>query len=196
MPAEARSYLAWCGRDIPEMIEPKIIQESDCDLRVCDADSDILFDAEKATLSKEEYEQLKVLALKSAADFEALYRAIPNKAYGAKTGRKTFYGLVPRSAEEMYAHTKNVNDYYFAEIGVEADHAGTIWDCRRRGFEKLEAQADDLSNPVFEGSYGELWSLRKVLRRFIWHDRIHAKAMYRMAVQAFGKERISNPFYF
>jgi len=26
---------------------------------------------------------------------------------------------------------------------------------------------------------GEQWTETKVLRRFIWHDRIHAKALYR-----------------
>ena len=51
-------------------------------------------------------------------------------------------------------------------------------------------------NAVIEGSYGEAWSLRKVLRRFIWHDRIHAKAMYRMAVKVFGAENVANPFCF
>ena len=53
-----------------------------------------------------------------------------------------------------------------------------------------------LQNTVFEGSYDEMWSLRKVLRRFIWHDRIHARAMYRMAVKLFGAESIENPFCF
>lgn len=30
----------------------------------------------------------------------------------------------------------------------------------------------------FIGVFKEEWSLRKVLRRFIWHDGIHAKAIY------------------
>lgn len=46
------------------------------------------------------------------------------------------------------------------------------------------------------GSYDELWSVRKVLRRFIWHDRIHAKAMFRMAERTFGKGVVKNPFQF
>ena len=65
-----------------------------------------------------------------------------------------------------------------------------------RGFELLEAHPDFLNNNVFDGSYGEKWSLRKVLRRFIWHDRIHAKAMYRMAVKTFGVDVIPNIFKF
>ena len=96
----------------------------------------------------------------------------------------------------MYEHTKNVNTYYFAEIAVEADHDGNIHECRKRGFEALEASPDFLQNTVRKGSYGEDWSLRKVLRRFIWHDRIHAKAMYRMATKVFGAEHVANPFCF
>ena len=85
----------------------------------------------------------------------------------------------------MDQHTKNVNAYYFGEIGVEAYNHGSIVECRRKGFEMLERQPNYLEMGVFEGSYGELWSLRKVLRRFIWHDRIHAKAMYRMGINTF-----------
>lgn len=94
------------------------------------------------------------------------------------------------------ANTKNVNTYYFAEIAVDADHDGNIYECRKRGFESLESNPDFLQNTVRKGSYGEDWSLRKVLRRFIWHDRIHARAMYRMAIKVFGAESIVNPFYF
>ena len=86
--------------------------------------------------------------------------------------------------------------YYFAEIAVDADHDGNIYECRKRGFESLESNPDFLQNTVRKGSYGEDWSLRKVLRRFIWHDRIHARAMYRMAIKVFGAESIVNPFYF
>ena len=96
----------------------------------------------------------------------------------------------------MYEHTKNVNQYYFDEIGVPADNEGTILECRRRGFEQLESQADFLDNRVFDRSYGESWTLRKVLRCFIWHDRIHGKAMYRMAVKTFGADAVPDIFCF
>ena len=62
----------------------------------------------------------------------------------------------------MYEHTKNVNTYYFAEIAVDADHDGNIYECRKRGFESLESNPDFLQNTVRKGSYGEDWSLRKV----------------------------------
>ena len=94
----------------------------------------------------------------------------------------------------MYEHTKNVNAYYFGEIGVDADNDGDIYECRVRGFEIVEKTDRFLDNLTIDGSYGEEWSLRKVIRRFIWHDRIHAKAMWRMAVKTFGEAE--NPFAF
>ncbi len=110
--------------------------------------------------------------------------------------RETFYGNVPRTAFEMYEHTKNVNSYYFGEIGVAADNEGSILDCRVCGFTALERQPGFLESKVSLGSYEEEWSLRKVLRRFIWHDRIHAKAMYRMAIKTFGSQAVPNVFLF
>ena len=196
MPKEIVSYLKWLGEDTTDNIEIIIAQEKDSGLAIKDADSDVLFESEKAPLTADEYEKLKVLSLKSAKDFLALYESIPNKSATAIAERKTFYGQVPRTADEMYEHTKNINEYYFAEIDVDANNNGNIYECRKRGFELLEAKADFLNNEVVEGSYGEDWSLRKVLRRFIWHDRIHAKAMYRMAVKVFGAENVANPFCF
>ncbi len=196
MPKEIVSYLKWVGEDTSDNIEVMITQEKDSDLAIKDADSDVLFEIEKAPLTTKEYEQLKALALKSAKDFLALYESIPNKSATAIAERKTFYGQVPRTADEMYEHTKNVNEYYFAEIDVDADNDGNIYECRKRGFEALETKLGFLQNTVIEGSYGEDWSLRKLLRRFIWHDRIHARAMYRMAVKVFGSENVTNPFCF
>jgi len=196
MPQEIASYCKWCGKDIGNDIEIVIVQEKQSDLAIRDADSDVLFESKKAPLSMEEYQKLKALALKSAQDFLTLYHSIPKKDATSAPGRKTFYGQVPRSANEMYVHTKSVNAYYFAEIDVDADNVGDIYECRKRGFEALERKSDFLENALDKGSYGEDWSLRKVLRRFIWHDRIHARAMYRMATKLFGKENIENPFCF
>ena len=196
MPKEVVSYLNWFGGGVDDNIQIAIIGEKNSALNIRDADSDILFESEKEPLTAEEYDRLKALVLKSAKDFLALYESVPDKSVTTAPERKTFYGQVPRSANEMYEHTKSVNEYYFAEIDVEANNDGDIYECRKHGFEALEAKPDYLQNAVVEGSYGEDWSLRKVLRRFIWHDRIHAKAMYRMAVKAFGSQIVTNTFLF
>lgn len=196
MRKEVNSYLEWEKEPLPGELTVEIVQEKGSDLNIADADSDVLFEGEEEPLSWAAYLQLKALALKSAEDFLTLYRSVPDKDASCLPERSTFYGQAPRTANEMYEHTKNVNAYYFGEIGVEADNEGTICECRKRGFERLEQSENFLSRPAVEGSYEEWWSLRKVLRRFIWHDRIHARAMYRMASKTFKGYALANPFQF
>lgn len=196
MQQEVQSYVAWAGEKIDGDIEPVIVGEKDSELDIKDADSDVLFMSEEDSLTMKEYIKLRDLALKSAADFLKLYETIPDKNASVLPMRKTFYGQVPRTAEEMYLHTKNVNGYYFGEIGIDVDNDGTIFECRKSGFEKLESIADFLNGRLQEGSYGEMWSVRKVLRRFIWHDRIHAKAMWKMAKKTFEGFEAENVFFF
>jgi len=198
MLGEINTYLKWIGKGEEPIreIEVVIAGEKASELNVKDADSDVIFESEKAPLTMAEYEYLKELALKSAKDFLAFYESIPDKNAWCAPERETFYGRVPRTATEMYEHTKSVNSYYFAEIDVEADNIGNIYECRKRGFEALEAKADFLRSTVIAGSYGEEWSVRKMLRRFIWHDRIHARALWRMSINVFGEENTANPFCF
>lgn len=196
MKAEINAYRAWENQPTLENITVEIVQEKNSNLQIKDADSDVIFDTEKRSLTMEEYLQLKEMVLQSAMDFYKLYLSIPDKKESCLPKRNTFYGSVPRTAQEMYEHTKNVNSYYFGEIGIDSDNEGTIYECRRRGFELLEKTEGFLDNPVFAGSYGEMWSLRKMMRRFLWHDRIHAKAMYRMAVKSFGRDCVENMFGF
>ena len=196
MPEEIRRFQLWRGETPSDDYTVEIVQEKESDLQIRDADSDVLFITEEKPLTSGEYQYLKKLALKSAEDFYTLYLSFPDKNKSVLPRRKTFYGSVPRTAEEMYQHTKNVNEYYFSEIGVEAGNEGTIVSCRAKGFEALESIADFLSLETVTGSYGEQWSIRKVLRRFIWHDRIHAKAMYRMGMLTFGADVIPDIFGF
>ena len=196
MESEIISYCAWAWQSVTLPLDIVITQEKVSELNIRDADSDVIFDSERTGLTISDYNRLKELALKSATDFYRLYDSFPDKNKSCLPERDTFYGKVPRTAKEMYQHTKNVNSYYWGEIGVEIGNEGTILENRTRGFEILEKSDDFLGANVLEGSYGELWSLSKVLRRFIWHDRIHAKAMYKMGIKTFGIEQIPNIFNF
>ncbi len=194
MPREVAAYSRWAEMSCPTG-EVKVVQDAPCYLAVADADSEVLFDAERAPLDPMEYEVLKALALTSAADLLTMFRSFADTEATADPPRETFYGAVPRSARAMYEHVKNVNAYYFGEIGVAADNEGDILACRRAGFEALEEIPDFLDMPPREGSFDEQWSLRKVLRRFLWHDRIHARAMWRLA-QKLQDASVENTFRF
>lgn len=196
MKDEVEAFQRWKNEALAEELELQIGQEWFSGLDICDADTDVIFEEERLPLTMEEYLYLKELALKSARDFFELYEAVPDKYSSVVPAKMTFVGPRPRTAFEMYQHTKEVNSYYFGEIGVSVDHEGTIFECRERGFDLLEKQEDFLIKEVVVGSFNEEWSLRKVLRRFIWHDRIHAKGMYRMAVKTFGEGVVPNIFKF
>ncbi|WP_227994862.1 hypothetical protein [Oceanobacillus sp. CFH 90083] len=197
-PAEIKRYCRWAGIDYPEtdVVESVVVQSQESKLDIHEADSDVIFLSEQAALSEEEYEILKNRVLKSAHDFQLLYDSVPDKAYTSLPNRKSFYGTVPRTSEEMYVHTNGVTNYYAGEIGVRIDNVDHIYHNRVLALEAMEEGSSFLENKIFHGSYGEQWSLRKVLRRFIWHDHIHAKGMYRMAVKKWGDSKIQNPYYF
>ena len=85
------------------------------------------------------------------------------------------------------------NDY-IGELGADFENLPDILENRALALQMAEDLPDFLENKVIEGSYGELWSLRKALRRFLWHDRIHAKALWRMARRIWPD--IPDPFCF
>ena len=194
-PADVEAFCRWAGWKLPdgpvEIAEEKYQPE----MKIEDADSDLLFESECQPLTQEEYEILRALVLQSAADFDALYASIPDPDAPLGEARKTFYGDYPNTARAMYRHTSSVTAYYVGEVGAEVDNLPGFYDNRLNGLAALEQLPDFLSLPAVEGSYGELWSVRKVLRRFLWHDRIHARAMYRRAKLLWG-DRIPDPFRF
>ena len=195
LPADVTAFCRWAGWDVPpgpvEITEEKYQPE----LNIEDADSDMLFAAEGRTMTPEEYAALRELVLRSAQAFEGLYASIPDPDAPLGAPRTTFYGDYPNTARAMYGHTNNVTAYYVGELGAEVDNLSGFYENRVKGLTAVEALPHYLDLPVLDGSYGELWSLRKMLRRFLWHDRIHARAMYRRAKAVWG-DRIPDPFRF
>lgn len=55
MGEEIASYLEWSHGAPPDAWTVEVVQEKVSDLRIADADSDVLFEEEKAPLSEEEY---------------------------------------------------------------------------------------------------------------------------------------------
>ena len=163
MKGEVEAFQRWKKEAFTEEVELQIEQEWSSGLDICDADTDVIFEEEKMPLTMEEYLYLKELAMKSARDFFELYESVPDKYSSVVPAKMTFLGPRPRTAFEMYQHTKEVNSYYFGEKGVSVDHEGTIFECRERGFDLLENQEDFLTKEVVVGSFNEEWSLRKVL---------------------------------
>ena len=195
LPADVASFCRWAGWDVPGG-EVEIAEEKyQPDMRVEDADSDMIFASERLPMEAEEYAALRELVLRSARELDVLYASLPDKDAALGEARGTFYGEYPDTARKMFDHTNRVTAYYVGELGAEIDNLPGCYENRLKGLKAVEELPGFLELPVIEGSYGEEWSLRKVLRRFLWHDRIHARAMYRRAKALWGS-RIPDPFRF
>lgn len=198
-PKALSEYAAWAhGAPLPNLAESDFVvtHAYQTELRVDDADSDVLFPSERLPMDMTEYTQKKQLCIRSAQDFEKLVASIPQKDRALRKSRRTFYGKIPCSAREMAEHTNNTLEYYADAIDVPFENAGGLLENRKRLFRAIESAPDFLSPRVFTAGDGELWTLKKLLRRLIWHDRIHAHALYRHAITFWQKERIANPFCF
>lgn len=198
-PKALSEYAEWAhGAPMPNLAESDFVvtHAYQTDLRVDDADSDVLFPSERLPMDMTEYTQKKQLCIRSAMDFEKLFNSIPQKDRALRKSRRTFYGKIPCSAREMAEHTNNSLAYYADALGVSFEPEGDFLEDRKRFFRAIESTPDFLSPRVFTARDGELWTLKKLLRRVLWHDRIHAHALYRLAITFWQKDRIANPFRF
>ena len=192
---EVRQYVLWAtGKECSDDCHIEIVLEEKSEACISDGDTTIIFDEEKVPLSSDEYQHIKSLVIKSARDFKILYDSIPDVKQTTLPARQTFYGSLPRTPEEMYIHTNEVTKSYLDGL-VAIENDADIYLNRIAAFQHLEQTPGYLDNIVYTHMYGEPWSLKKAMRRFIWHDRIHAKALYRVAVKLWGSA-VTNPFHF
>ena len=198
-PKALSRYAHWAyGAPMPNLSEADFVvtHAYPCELHVEDADSNVLFPSERLPMDMTEYTQKKQLCLKSAQDFEKLLASIPQRDRALRKSRRTFYGKIPCSAREMAEHTNRTLAYYADGLGVPFENEGGLLENRKRLFRAIEATPNFLLPRVTEAKDGELWTLRKLMRRIVWHDLIHARALYRRAITFWQKDRIENPFCF
>ena len=160
-----------------------------------DADSDLLLEADCAPMTEADYAAAKLLVLKSARDFCTLFESIPNPDISPRAPRTSFYGPVPRTPREMYDHTNSTTAYYMAAFGIPFENMPDLYANRLQALAEIEEREELLTGKVCTAPDGERWTLRKLLRRFLWHDRIHARAMWRMAAPLWGSA-VADPFGF
>lgn len=194
---EVNNYLSWLDNHqsykFIQMKDLVVTQKTKSNAKISDGDTEIILLKDLKPLSYLEYENMKRLVLKSAKDFQTLYESIPEKNYYRDPVRKTFYGLVPRTAKEMYEHTNGVTNFYLKGLDLQINDHHDIYKNRELAIKQIDMYFDDL-NGIAKSVNSEIWTIPKVLRRFIWHDRIHAKALYKLGYSKYGNQ-IENPFY-
>jgi len=200
LPAACRRYRLWAKLPIEADAagdeQVRCTRKIKVDAPVEEGFTEALFPEEKLALDMARYTSLKTLCLISARDLEALFASIPQKDRALLKSRRTVYGKVPVTAREMLSHVIEAQRTWSTLFGVNLGESQGLLADRKRLFGGLERQPGYLDGRLVTGPDGELWTLRKLLRRLLWHDALHGRALYRKAVTFWQKERIKNPFGF
>jgi len=198
---EIKSYMRWLG------IKPKwnyniiVAQRHWSSLMVEDADCEILIDVDKETMTEEEFKNLVSLVWHSGETFLKIYNDTKFKNWIDEVRiRKTFYGENPKTIQEIFNHVKSCQYYYLSRTKITFEE-------KEEDFMKIRefclAEIEEIyrknNNSLIFNVDGELWTLKKIFRRFIWHDRIHGKAITRILEkqkQLGVIDEYNDPFYF
>ncbi len=181
IPPEAASYLAWLGTSHSPPREVSVVECHSCNLNVEDADSEILLKADAESVQQDEFERLTELCRLSGETFVSLYDSSQQRDWiDQSRERRTFYGETPKTIQEIFNHVESTQDYYLTRVGLKTVQGTGFLDVRESGLTEIETLFGKSGNSVVYEIDRELWTLKKVLRRFIWHDRIHGKAIMRI----------------
>jgi predicted RNase H-like HicB family nuclease len=180
---EAASYLAWLGRELKQLPKAQIVQTHRCNLMVEDADCEILLDVDRGPMSDREFQLLVELATHSGVSFTKLYEQTQLKDWVDEARiRKTFYGGNKKTIKEIFDHVKRTQYYYLSRtrIAFSEDEALPFMELRQSSLDSLALLFIREGNSKIYNVEHEEWTLKKILRRFVWHDRIHGKAITRI----------------
>ena len=183
VPKEAMSYLKWLGQERAGFPKPRVVQTHRCRLMVEDADCEILLADDSFQMSEQEFRHLVELVKYSGLTFTKLYNSAELKDWVDETRiRTTFYGQNKKTIQEIFDHVKRTQFYYLSRTGVSftEDEAEPFMKIRDSGLDRLAGLFRENGNSKVYELDSESWTLKKVLRRFIWHDRIHGKAITRI----------------
>jgi hypothetical protein len=182
VPREVSSYLRWLDTKPMEDYSVQVIQMHQSNLTVEDADSEILLEADKGALEEGKYKNLLDIVLHSGETFLRIYESAVFRDWVDESRiRKTFYGQNPKTIREIFEHVKRCQYYYLSRMRMEFEtEEEDFRKIRPFCLQKLQDLYRQHNNLLIVAIDNEQWTLKKVLRRFIWHERIHARAIMRI----------------
>lgn len=198
---EIRRYANWLGLKPGAsctVVRTRIHRSGLC---VEDADSEILLDYDRERLDRSKFDQWIQIASFSGACFQDLYEAatLLDRRDPARD-RETFYGIAPSSIREVYQHVDRVQGYYLQCLGLTPILVSSSFVERRREcLSRITGLYERESGRGVHYGKGEEWTTAKALRRYIWHDHIHAKSIVRTLQRQLKEgliERFHDPFKF
>ena len=197
---EIDRYYRWMNIDPPKDIPFEVTQRVYSSAVVDDGDTQMVLKSDKGECGREEFDKLIALFVYSAETFEQLLEKVKHPGWvdPARAG-SCFYGLRPASIRDINNHVRRTQYYYLSRLGLYPDQSLSSYTAQRREFADLLTQfyIENNNRPLFNHER-EYWTLKKVLRRFIWHDRIHGRSITKILYKQkrLGLiEQFGDPFY-
>ncbi len=180
IPGEVAAWAAWLEEPIPDggiLAESTVVT----DAIVEDGDSTILLGHDRRPYTNQaEFDRDCGRIELSARKLQQVYESCPRRdTVVAGKVRATFYGEVPATIEAQFRHVVECHGYYLGSIGIKTALPADLRASRRKVIDLLAARSAAEGNRIHHAS-DEDWTLRKVVRRIVWHDRLHARAISRM----------------
>lgn len=180
VPEEIERYALWLGTRKPGRIAYQTERVHRSPLCVEDADNEILLAFDRPRLDAGIFDSWIQVADRSGKCFQDLYENVTDATWKDPARlRTTFLGDCPSSIREVFTHVDRVQQYYLSCLDIpdmlrEGSFSDRRSECLDRITELYESGLDDIRWNSHEG-----WTIAKALRRYIWHDRIHAKSIVR-----------------
>lgn len=188
---EINALWSWAKRKpIALTYEHTIVERHEVGYPLDGLRSEILFGIEQGTFHAITYRIMKELAVRSALAMTQLLDSIPD-AGAPLTGSPLMREI--GTAAEVRRITYFSTGAFVRKLGIAYENTGDIY--ANRMFALAAAETDKFMRNLPHTEYGETWTLRKVLRRLIWQDRLLARALFDAAREKWG-DRIANPYGF
>ena len=198
---EIRRYSLWLGLTPPSSHRISVSKVRRSELHVEDADNEILLEQDREALSNSAFEDWCQIASFSGVCFQQLYDAATLREWRDPARvRKTFYGECPSSIQDVYQHVDRVQGFYQQCLGLDsAFESRTFVERRGECLQRIGDLYGNESAATVRCVDGEEWTNAKALRRYIWHDQIHAKSIVRTLQRQSAEgliDEVHDPFEF
>lgn len=189
IPLGIRAYLKWLQRygeqvDLPESVVYRVVQREEVDIPLANGEYKYLFDCDRVEVGEEEVEKAIRWMGFVRSDLMTLMDILPE---GAMEWRR--HPAHPFSVSRYLGHIARAEWWYLSRFWPDLspperdqDPLTALAEKRALAMEKLRGMTQKERRKVVEVD-GELWTARKILGRFLYHERYHIRSIARIALK-------------
>lgn len=177
------------GKPFAAACTPEIVERHTVDYPLDGIESDVIFNIERGVFNAVAYRVMRDMATRSALSLSQLLDSVPDPDADLSGAGGVMAAV--GTAAEVRRITYFSTGLFLNKLGIDYENTGDIYFNRTNAL--VAARVDGFMRNETHVCDGEEWTLRKVLRRYIWQDRTLGNALYAAAHAVWG-DRIAKPF--